>query len=91
MTNLQRHEAEWALPPLSSEDERLIDAYVRTGRTVDDLPYTDEFEQMCQDLGINESRAARHEVFRKLANLRKQGRLPRSNVRTFLGTRRTKR
>ncbi len=91
MTNLQRHEAEWALPPLSAEEERLIDAYVRTGRSVDDLPYTDEFEQLCQDLGIDETRTARHEVFRKLANLRKQGRLPRSNVRPFLAARRTKR
>jgi hypothetical protein len=65
------------LPPLSSEDQRLVEEYGRTGRAVDDLPYTSEFLAMCQALGVADNDAARHDVFRRVVNLRKQGRLPR--------------
>jgi len=84
MTNLERHDREWELPALSPEDERLIDAYRRTGRPADDLPYTEEFDQMCRELGTDDQ-AAKHEVFRRLMRLRKQGRLPRFASPTLRG------
>jgi cephalosporin-C deacetylase-like acetyl esterase len=69
-------------------DEALIAAYVSTGRTLDDLPYTPEFERLhraMQDAvkgaegregGLGNGRSER-EVFHKLHNLRKAGKLPR--------------
>ncbi len=64
-------------------DELLISVYQRQGRTLDDLLYTDEFERiyeaMVGDRGEDEPLAAvsRSELFHRLHNLRKAGRLPR--------------
>ncbi|HEX8341640.1 MAG TPA: hypothetical protein VF624_12080 [Tepidisphaeraceae bacterium] len=65
------------LPPLSSADQRLIDAYSRIGRSVDELAYTPDFDRLCEDLGVGESLGAKREVFLRLLTLRKLGRLPR--------------
>jgi hypothetical protein len=68
------------MPDLSARDERLIAAYARTGRTLDDLPYTREFDALMADVGPDfEGRAA--DTFRRLHTLRKAGRLPRSERR----------
>jgi len=54
----------------------LVDAYVRTGRTLDDLPYTDEFEQLWSAT-VKATRLDRAGTIHKLQNLRKAGKLPR--------------
>jgi hypothetical protein len=51
--------------------------YERIGRPVDDLAYTEEFDRLYKSLeAVRESRS-KAEVFRRLLNLRKSGRLPR--------------
>jgi hypothetical protein len=58
-------------------DLALTQAYLAQQRTLDDLPYTDDFESIyaaVEPLRANRSRA---EVFRRLQGLRKSGRLPR--------------
>ncbi|MCC6949995.1 MAG: hypothetical protein IT433_00970 [Phycisphaerales bacterium] len=57
-------------------DDRLLAAYVEVGRTLDDLPYTEEFEKLVAVLG-GEGAVARREVLHRLQNLRKATRLPR--------------
>lgn len=67
----------------TSDDELLISVYARQGRTLDDLPYTPQFEAIYAavvgDGGPDEPKAAmtRAELFHRLHNLRKAGRLPR--------------
>jgi hypothetical protein len=65
----------------TNDDELLISVYQRQGRTLDDLPYTDEFEALYTDMYGPEARDApgqtRAAVFRRLHNLRKAGKLPR--------------
>ncbi|MEO0966262.1 MAG: hypothetical protein AAFY08_14225 [Planctomycetota bacterium] len=57
-------------------DAALIEAYERVGRTLDDLPYTDEFKTLMDAVsGVVPGTQA--EVFRRLHNLRKAGKLPR--------------
>lgn len=51
----------------------LVEAYRAAGRTLDALPYTEEFERLCAAAGIDDRRAALH----TLQRLRKAGRLPR--------------
>lgn len=51
----------------------LTDAYETVGRTLDALPYTDDFERLCSLAGIDD----RREVLHSLQRLRKSGRLPR--------------
>lgn len=64
-------------PPLPDADERLVSVYARAGRTLDDLPYTPDFEDIYQRLGEHGDDRSRQEIFRRLHNLRKAGRLPR--------------
>jgi cephalosporin-C deacetylase-like acetyl esterase len=51
----------------------LIRAYETVGRTLDALPYTDDFERLCQLAGADDRGGA----LRTLQRLRKAGRLPR--------------
>lgn len=65
----------------TSGDELLTSVYARQGRTLDDLPYTAEFERIFEAAdeaaaGVDGSRA-RQALFHRLHNLRKAGRLPR--------------
>lgn len=71
----------WLPPPLSSEEQQLVDLYVRTNCSLDALPYTEEFERLVQEFCGEETREARHNVFMQLLRLRKQGRLPRISSR----------
>lgn len=57
-------------------EAQLIEAYQRAGRTLDDLPYTDEFEALYTTVAKAQN-ANRRAVFHRLHNLRKAGRLPR--------------
>jgi cephalosporin-C deacetylase-like acetyl esterase len=60
-----------------AQDVMLIAAYERTGRTLDDLAHTDAFESIFASVGGERAGASRREVFHRLHNLRKAGRLPR--------------
>lgn len=63
----------------NTDEQRIIDAYAAEGRTLDDLPYTDAFERIYDVLTAGDTDAAvtRAELFHRLHNLRKAGRLPR--------------
>lgn len=67
----------------TSDDELLISVYARQGRTLDDLPYTPEFEAIVAavdpdvDGSAEASSVSRAALFRRLHNLRKAGKLPR--------------
>lgn len=69
-------------PKLTAADEALIDAYLTTGLTVDELAYTDAFDSMCERLGRSDGNADKHEVYKRLLTLRKLGRLPRAYTRS---------
>lgn len=56
-------------------DAALIERYVAAGRTLDDLPYTEEFESLYAGLG--RGAGTRAGVFHRLHNLRKAGKLPK--------------
>ena len=62
---------------LSEFDRLLIDAYMVAGRTLDDLPYTSEFEDLFMSLGGDSCGKTRREIFHRLHNLRKASKLPR--------------
>lgn len=59
------------------EDELLRSVFARQGRTLDDLPYTPQFEAIAAAMGASESSARRAELFHRLHNLRKAAKLPR--------------
>ncbi len=62
----------------TSGDELLISVYTRQGRTLDDLPYTPEFEAIYEAItGGGEPPVTRQSLFHRLHNLRKAGKLPR--------------
>ena len=61
---------------VSQFNQRLIAAYVEVGRTLDDLPYTEEFIRMCELASATEAGMNEHAVFRRLQNIRKAGKLP---------------
>ena len=68
----------WDPPALDAADERLIEVYKYVGRSLDDLPYTEEFEKLYAQVSSgDESQMGRHVVWRRLLRLRKTGRLPR--------------
>lgn len=56
-------------------DAALVAAYERAGRTLDDLPYTDEFEALYAE--VSAAGFDRRGAFHRLHTLRKAGRLPR--------------
>jgi hypothetical protein len=62
---------------LPQDDARLIAAYERAGRTLDALPYTREFEEIAGELAAAGDRRTPREIFHRLHNLRKAGKLPR--------------
>jgi hypothetical protein len=61
---------------LEEQDQALIQEYQRAGRTLDDLPYTSEFETLFAAAGPLLGKDRRG-VFHRLHNLRKAGKLPR--------------
>lgn len=71
----------WDVPPLTPDDQRLVDAYREVGRPVDQLPYTTDFDKLMQHLGKSSAdNSERQFVFQRLLQLRKKGRLPRIGV-----------
>ncbi len=61
-----------------AERQIIADLYAATDRTVDDLPYTAEFDAMLEQFGASTGRdISRHEFWKVLANLRKASHLVR--------------
>ncbi|MEM9882439.1 MAG: hypothetical protein AAF800_05960 [Planctomycetota bacterium] len=64
-----------------NDDDTLIAVYAKQRRTLDDLPYTDEFEAIYTAMygpdGVHDEHQTRDAVFHRLHNLRKAGKLPR--------------
>ncbi len=60
-----------------SLERRLTDAYRSGGRTLDDLPYTPEFDGICAAIMPHFPAMTPREIFHKLHNVRKAGRLPK--------------
>ncbi len=60
----------------ATETASLIAAYEAAGRTLDDLPYTAEFDAFYESVTEGGS-PSRHEVLHRLQALRKAGKLPR--------------
>ncbi|MBX9681212.1 MAG: hypothetical protein K2X38_20850 [Gemmataceae bacterium] len=66
------------LPPLSAEDEKLIEAYLKVGKPVDKLAYTEEFDRLVEMVsGRTHSLDEKYLLFQRLLSLRKRARLPR--------------
>ena len=57
-------------------DERLVAAYQQAGRTLDDLPYTPEFERLMRSVHEAGLEMTQRSVLQRLQNLRKAGKLP---------------
>ena len=66
-------------PSLSkAHEDVLLELYSRTSKTLDDLPYTEEFEDLYTAFVARSGRTmTRHDVWRVLTNLRKARRLVR--------------
>lgn len=60
----------------ASGDHVLVDAFVAAGRTLDDLPYTAEFDRLMERLRTGDSACTPFEALHRLQNLRKAKRLP---------------
>lgn len=71
---------EWTTEPLSAEDQKLVEAYRSIGRSLDELPYTAEFEKLREAAGVVNTDEAKHALFKRLLTLRKTGRLPRAGL-----------
>ncbi|HEX8875647.1 MAG TPA: hypothetical protein VF777_02800 [Phycisphaerales bacterium] len=63
--------------PLSELDQVLLDLYLKFGKSVDDLAYSDEFEVIYAELQARGDKRTKGQVYRRLLSLRKSGRLPR--------------
>lgn len=61
-------------------EQRLVDAYVSTGRTLDDLVHAPDFETLFRQLGMEDTTEARHQVYKDFLRLRKSVRLPRRSL-----------
>jgi len=68
----------WAAPALSDEDQRLVEAYRKAGKPLDWLAYSKEFEELARDVLGNPMEEDKAQLFRRLLNLRKRARLPRT-------------
>lgn len=64
---------------ITNADKQVVAGlYARTRKTVDDLPYTDEFERIYAEFCERTGRDwTRHDVWRLLSNARKASRLTR--------------
>ncbi len=66
----------WRVPPLSAEDQALVDAYQEIGKPLDRLPYSEDFDRLMKMLSKPLERDQMFLVHQRLLHLRKTGRLP---------------
>lgn len=64
-------------PSLSERDQSLVEAYEQMGRTLDDLPYTQDFDRLVARVQHDFPEMDERQIFQRLSNLRKAGRLPK--------------
>ena len=69
---------------VAKSDTDLINGYKTCNRTLDDLPYTDEFESLFAAASKSHPEMDKYQVFRRLHNLRKAGKLPKSGAAATL-------
>ncbi|MFO0873598.1 MAG: hypothetical protein U0575_06455 [Phycisphaerales bacterium] len=71
----------WGSPVIPEPDQKLAALYQQTGRTLDDLPYTDEFDRLFNavqaELPGESFAATKRSLFDRLLTLRKRAVLPR--------------
>jgi hypothetical protein len=72
----------WDAPPLDPQDQRLVEAYRSINRSVDRLPYTQEFEKLRELVSAPDTDEARRFIYQRLLTLRKMGRLPGLGLRS---------
>ncbi len=65
------------IDPLPEHDQLLVSLYEQLSRSVDDLAYSKEFEHLYEQLRAAGDKRAIGDVYRRLLNLRKAGRLSR--------------
>lgn len=70
-------ELQWQPFQLQPDDARLVDAYIRTGRSLDDLPYSPHMDDLLRAAGRKPSDDERRYVWKRLLSLRKRALLPR--------------
>jgi hypothetical protein len=66
----------WSVEGLKDVDLLLLRQYLKVGHSVDQLPYTPEFERIYAALADAGDRRDRASVYKALLSLRKSGRLP---------------
>ena len=71
---------EWRSPEVTPSDQRLIDAYVAVGQPLDELPYSEGFEELVRRLGGTDALSSRHALWKRLLYLRKRALLPRTSL-----------
>lgn len=76
-TNAAANDDFWVVPPLSDEDQQLVNAYREIGTPLDQLPYTQSFDRLMEMLGQQNTNDQKFLVFQRLLRLRKRGRLIR--------------
>ncbi len=64
-------------PSTADADRGLVGAYEAVGRTLDDLPYTEEFERLYTQSQAERAGLSRREAFHRLHTIRKRGDLTR--------------
>jgi len=62
---------------LTTDDERVLDAYRSLGVPLDALVYTPEFKRLAREVGVSEDEHGLRQLWRHLLTLRKRGLLPR--------------
>jgi len=65
------------VPPLDENDQRLVSEYLRAGIPTDRLVYSDAFNDLVERLKRGGDNRDKQELWQRLVNLRKAGRLPR--------------
>ncbi|MCI0366231.1 MAG: hypothetical protein L0219_20410 [Phycisphaerales bacterium] len=69
----------WEAPPLSAEDQKLIEAYMAVGQPLDELPYTEAFDRIVRLIGATKTEESKHSTWKRLLYLRKRALLPRTS------------
>ena len=63
-------------PAQSAGDHLLVDAFVAAGRTLDNLPYTTDFDRLLERVRAKDAAHTAFTVLHRLQNLRKARKLP---------------
>ncbi len=70
------HDDFWEIPPLSPDEQDLVNAYREIGKPFEQLAYTESFDRLITMLGKPNTNDQKFLVYQRLQRLEKQGRLP---------------